>query len=600
MTVSTRGFALLILCLALTLWVGVGLARAQSGAAGDGWARMGALPASAYSLAVDPAKPSVVYALGTEGISHSTDKGANWSVCNREARGMRLVAPPPWVTGTLTLYSTGPSGLRQSGDGCATWKDVPTQGVAPSNANVRWVATYPNNSAVLYAGMDGLGGLYRSTDGGGTWQGAAKGLPGGAWATALAADTLHPERIFLGLRHTARDHPPVYVYKSTDGGLSWRTASLGLNVIPNNRGEVTGLAWSGDALFAATSSDGLFASTDTGESWHRATMPRRTGAPSLTSISGLPPATPMPLGIQSLAASSEGALVLATDEGAFRSTDGGRSWQSFGPSEAARGRLLVAMEPWSGQVLLATGANLWGYKMPAGVVKLPTQAPPAVAQTEPTPPPPPKPTPAPPTATKQPTATARPTSRPTATEVARPPGWLPSDRAQPMDRAFSDYFPETGHNIAHGFRDYWLNNGGLALLGYPLTEEFVENGVTVQYFERVRLEYHGGKITWGLLGSELTKGKFFQTVRFFPSEDDNVYFGPTQHSASGPFLRFWRANGGLETLGYPLSQSIQDDGSEYQWFERGRLEWHPWLPEGERIQLGLVGKEFLKKRGWVK
>jgi len=57
------------------------------------------------------------------------------------------------------------------------------------------------------------------------------------------------------------------------------------------------------------------------------------------------------------------------------------------------------------------------------------------------------------------------------------------------------YFPETGHNLHTGFRDYWEAHGGLAQFGYPLTEELVErladgNAYTVQYFERARFEWH--------------------------------------------------------------------------------------------------------------
>lgn len=62
------------------------------------------------------------------------------------------------------------------------------------------------------------------------------------------------------------------------------------------------------------------------------------------------------------------------------------------------------------------------------------------------------------------------------------------------------YFPETGHSLGGQFLAYWQANGGLAQFGYPVTEEFAEDlrevgpGAPrmhrVQYFERVRLEYH--------------------------------------------------------------------------------------------------------------
>lgn len=52
------------------------------------------------------------------------------------------------------------------------------------------------------------------------------------------------------------------------------------------------------------------------------------------------------------------------------------------------------------------------------------------------------------------------------------------------------YFPETGHTLAYAFLSYWKANGGLSIFGFPVSEEMSEDGLTVQYFERARLEYH--------------------------------------------------------------------------------------------------------------
>ncbi len=57
-------------------------------------------------------------------------------------------------------------------------------------------------------------------------------------------------------------------------------------------------------------------------------------------------------------------------------------------------------------------------------------------------------------------------------------------------RAGVAYFPETGHTLTGAFLSYWYNNGGVRIFGYPITEELIEGGLPVQYFERVRLEYH--------------------------------------------------------------------------------------------------------------
>ncbi|HET9017291.1 MAG TPA: N-acetylmuramoyl-L-alanine amidase [Thermomicrobiaceae bacterium] len=59
-----------------------------------------------------------------------------------------------------------------------------------------------------------------------------------------------------------------------------------------------------------------------------------------------------------------------------------------------------------------------------------------------------------------------------------------------------DYYPQTGHSLALGFRSYWHANGGLPVFGYPISEEFQELSETdgkmhtVQYFERARFEWH--------------------------------------------------------------------------------------------------------------
>ncbi len=52
------------------------------------------------------------------------------------------------------------------------------------------------------------------------------------------------------------------------------------------------------------------------------------------------------------------------------------------------------------------------------------------------------------------------------------------------------YFPETGHSVQGVILRFWTAHGGLPIFGYPLSEERREDGLTVQYFERARLEWH--------------------------------------------------------------------------------------------------------------
>jgi photosystem II stability/assembly factor-like uncharacterized protein len=574
--------------LLVALLVALGGQTSVSGAqTSSAWSKLGSMPAGAWDIASEDATSSTLYSIGNEGMARSTDGGASWVLCNREARSMRVVSVLPGQNTRAALFVTTPNGLRRSDDSCRTWNDVPTQDVLPSGGHIRWITPYPNNLTVLYAGMDGLGGLYRSIDGGSTWKAASQGLPPGGWITSLTADPQTPAVIFVGLRYPARTHSSSYLYRSSDGGLTWRSSAAGLHILPNNGSYVNGFAWSGDTLFASTLHDGLYASTDRGVTWKVTTMPRRPGDSNTPSL---------PMNIASLAAGSEGQLVLGTEAGAFSSLDGGRSWQSFGPDGTLNREVMVALDPNSGRVLLGAPDAIWSYRLPGGQVRLPTAtaSPPLTAS--PTPPPPPQ---LPTSTHAPPTATATKTPIPPSPTPVPVQGYKPSDPAQPGDPEIFTYFPDTKHNLGHGFRDFWQANGSISQFGFPISEEFVENGVPVQYFERARFEYRDGKVTLGRLGAELTEGTFFRTVPFFPSSDTDVYFGATGHSVEGPFLTFWRDNGRETLLGLPLSQSFKDDGSEYQWFERARIEWHPYLPEDNRIVLGNLGTLALQRKGWL-
>lgn len=98
-------------------------------------------------------------------------------------------------------------------------------------------------------------------------------------------------------------------------------------------------------------------------------------------------------------------------------------------------------------------------------------------------------------------------------ELAARDGLLDTPPFQPVEGqndANCTFFPETGHRLCFGFRDYWNSHGGLAILGYPISEEYPDpdTGLTVQYFERQRLEWHPDnapewQVLGGLLGSQL-------------------------------------------------------------------------------------------------
>ena len=394
------------------------------------WTQVGTFPLGTWSLAA-AANSSALYALSNSGIQLSSDQGASWTTCNREARTMFALAPLSDPQAPTMLYATTVNGLRVTEDGCHTWRDVPTNGIAPSASHIRWLAPYPDNYSVLYAGTDGLGGLYRSTDSGATWQPASSGMPAGAWVTSLVAEPAHPSHILVSVRYSGRNQSPAYIFRSTDGGLTWKSSSSGVHVTSAGDSAVLNLAWSGINLLAATTHDGLYRSTDAGITWSPSVTP---GAPVVEGTG-----TALAPRIDSLASTSDGVLVLATSGGTFASLNGGQSWQAFGPGEITGKDALLYLDHNSGRVLVGSGSDLFTYQIPQGVTILPTPSPTVAATATPTPPLPPQvptSTPVPPTSTSTATPTPIPPSPtvPVITARARPTRPIPST---PTERATS-------------------------------------------------------------------------------------------------------------------------------------------------------------------
>ncbi|MGH2410939.1 MAG: glycosyl hydrolase, partial [Chloroflexota bacterium] len=167
--------------------------------------------------------------------------------------------------------------------------------------------------------------------------------------------------------------------------------------------------------------------------------------------------------------------------------------------------------------------------------------------------------------------------------------------------------PLLGHGLAGPFLAFFQREGGLATFGYPRTEPFTENGRLMQYTERFLLELAQGQVMTAPLGRLLTAGRAFPTVAPFAGTSTRRYFAGTGHGLSGRFLSYWLSHDGAHLLGAPISEEIRErngdrSGQTYllQWFENGRLEYHPELA-GTRyqVQVGLLGTQALERRGWL-
>ena len=173
-----------------------------------------------------------------------------------------------------------------------------------------------------------------------------------------------------------------------------------------------------------------------------------------------------------------------------------------------------------------------------------------------------------------------------------------------------DYYPPTGFSVTGPFRSYWAGLGPSALqvLGYPISGLLVErlpdgHAYTVQYFERVRLEWHPEnrgtefEVLYGLLGTAFHKPD--PAIPAPAARPGQQYFAPTGHLVRGAFLQKWQTTGGLRVHGYPISEEIQEvsptDGHAYlvQYFQRARFEYHPENAGSPyEILLGVLGRQL--------
>ncbi len=187
-------------------------------------------------------------------------------------------------------------------------------------------------------------------------------------------------------------------------------------------------------------------------------------------------------------------------------------------------------------------------------------------------------------------------------------------------------FPETGQCIAHGFKNFWMMNGGLPVFGYPLTGEITERNPdtgqshTVQYFERQRFEYHPNnpepyKVLLGHLGVADAERRGLQGSPHFTPRAGNenspncTFFRETGHQACGLFRSYWSSHGldlgepgmsfreSLALFGFPVSAEFTDPetGLMTQYFERARFEHHPNNPKPFKVLLGRLGPQVLER-----
>ena len=266
-------------------------------------------------------------------------------------------------------------GVWKTDDFGRTWKpifdDQPTGSIGA-------IALAPSDPNTIYVGSgEGLqrpdlsvgDGMYKSTDAGKTWR--HLGLRDAQQIPAILVDPRNPNRLFVAvLGHPYGPNPERGVFRSTDGGQTWqkvlykdeRTGAIDLAFDPRNPQTVYAVLWQAqqgpweNGAFSGPNS-GLFKSTDGGTTWNPLTGGLPTFAQGGLGRIGIAIAPTDPNRMY--------ALVEARGEagGVYRSDDAGTNWKHLNSEQRIYGRgsdfACVRVDPKNKDVIYVANTSIY-------------------------------------------------------------------------------------------------------------------------------------------------------------------------------------------------------------------------------------------------
>jgi len=343
------------------LAVGQGVVYAGASKSVDGgvtWSAAATAPGTAVALAAAPGSSSTVYAATSDrGIWKSADAAASWQPASSGLGATRTLALAIDPLHPRILYSVvaggvlGP-GLLETGSGGRRWHLV----------GPPWLVRYlgqitvdPVTPTTLYAGS--AMGLAKSLDGGNSWEVLpTQAGPGQACfgVHQLAIDPVAPETLYVVASpgYLASCFGGCATVKSTDGGNSWSCWSAPFDVERLFAGPGTLYAFGAFSSPHGKQLGALFKSVDGGATWRDVSAGLHTNGGRDVAFFTL-----------AIAPADANTVLVSELQGVFRTSDGGRTWSEadgklpvhpFGQNVAAN----LAIDPRHPATAYASGN--WG------------------------------------------------------------------------------------------------------------------------------------------------------------------------------------------------------------------------------------------------
>lgn len=213
-----------------------------------------------------------------KGVRRGTMNGCSWSVPQSD---LDTIAPDQTIvrqsgSSTRVLLSSGttPEELWRTDDNGETWEQE-GNGIEPAAFSSHSIAVAPSASNRIYVGgamPTGQGKVFRSTDGGESWEGFDVSLQDPEeTVVVMAVNPTDPDHVFVRAKHNENDNPTAQdrLLRSTDGGETWtevRAFEVLRAVEWSGDGETV---WAGETDIQGGAANGLFRSMNGGESFER-------------------------------------------------------------------------------------------------------------------------------------------------------------------------------------------------------------------------------------------------------------------------------------------------------------------------------------------